>query len=439
VDPVFQFGDLDFEAGAIRTLVPWVIFALWRWWNLFRYEDNLIQWRAKMEKDKHRELPPAVVWSAVKDIALCYDQNLDRLLNQDYPDYTVVFSIESRDDPAFDFLCSKFGEERGIAEQECRVIPARKLRSQMEAISTGLKEVRIVIAGLSSDEGQKVHNLRAAYSGDGGYGEVIAMADADSLWPVDGLRNLVHSVLPEEVGFSTGYRWLVPLSPTVPNMLASVMNGSVATLLGKSAFRNYAWAGGLAIRRHIFEEYEIAEKWRGRANDDYVVSMELRSDRHPAFCHGLVALNTIDYGWSSFLNFGRRQLIQAWVYARKLWIYAVLIQMSYLGGWAIVFGALAMGVHWAWIPGLLVYGIDMACAGVRRRITRKIFPREACERLHPAYLVDRFMAPITLTIFFLIVLSTAFTWKMTWGGIRYDMRDGKTRILSRKPVPPHKG
>ncbi len=420
-------------------LVPWVIFAFWRWWNVCRYESNLKEWRRTMEEVGRKPMPPAVIWAAVKHIALQYDESLRRLLNQDYPDYAVVFAIESREDPAFGYLCGAFGIDPDSITDGCAVIRAESLRAAQNVISPGLKEVRIVIAGLANDEGQKVHNLLAAYRSDEGYGEIIAMSDADSHWPLDGLRNLALCVIDERVGFATGYRWLAPLSTSVPNLLASAINGSIATMLGKSAFRNYAWAGGLAIRREVFERYDIARLWRGKANDDYIVSMTLRKDMHPVFCPGLMALNNIDYRWGSFFNFARRQLIQAWVYGRRLWVYGFLIIVSYLGGWALVLIASLAGVEWTLLPGAMVYLIDMLRAGVRKRIIGAIFPAEACERLHPVTLVDRFLSPLSFLIFFFLLLSTAFTWRMTWGGITYDMGGGKTRVLSRKSISPHQG
>ena len=83
------------------------------------------------------------------------ENNLRALLRQDYHDFEVHFILESTADPAYDVV-------QRIIAQHPRVA------------------MRLVIAGLATDCGQKVHNLRCATARIPADVKYLAFVDSDA-------------------------------------------------------------------------------------------------------------------------------------------------------------------------------------------------------------------------------------------------------------------
>src|SRR6476659_6278387 len=164
--------------------------------------------------------PRVAVILPIKGVDDDTPENIQALLNQDYPGYRLIFSVESEEDPVVGML-------EKIAREDSRI--------------------EIVIAGQATSRGQKVHNQLAAVSRTTEQDEVLAFLDADAkpnaLW----LQHLAAPVTREEdVGASTGYRYYVPVTGHTANKIVSVLNAQVAALLGPYR-RTFAWGGSMAI------------------------------------------------------------------------------------------------------------------------------------------------------------------------------------------------
>lgn len=420
-------------SGALGwLLIPWVIFALWRCWNVSSYLDNYREWKRRFDRFPAENLPPVVIWSAVKGVGEDYQSPLSALLNQDYPAYEIHFAVESVEDPAWDFFINFFGQRKQGDKKQSWRLDRAELEVWDGEISHGLQAVSFHLAGLSRDQGQKIHNLLACYRNDGGFGGIIALADADAHWMKTTLRALVQEMLESGCEFTTGYRWIVPAGRGLAMEMASAINGSIATLLGRSVWRRYAWAGALAIRRRAFEERKVAEFWKNKVNDDLSLMTVMGGCRHLAFCPGVTPCNSVDYDWPSFINFIRRQYIQAWVYCRPLWVYALLITSSYLMGWSACVIGLVLGHSWVLLPALIVYGSDTIRAGLRAQVTREMLPESAYENLARVRVLDRFFGPLVFLVHWLAILSTFGVTRMCWSGVEYRMQWDSTKILKRR-------
>ena len=169
-------------------------------------------------------------------------ENLDALVSQHYPGLTVRFVVERHDDDA---------------------IPA------IRAVGG-----RWTVAGAAEAQGQKVHNLVAAMA-DAEPTDVVCFADSDGRPPPDWVERLVRGLEDENVGVSSTYRFYVPEPTTFGTLLRSVWNASVLSLLGDHE-RDFAWGGGMAIRRDVFERIGVPEAWRGALSDDYALTHAVR-------------------------------------------------------------------------------------------------------------------------------------------------------------------
>src|SRR2546428_353302 len=94
------------------------------------------------------------VFCPCKGVDSEFEKNVHSILDQDYPNYEVVFIVESHNDPAYSAL--------------------RKLGAG-----------NILIAGRATDCGQKVHNLAYAVNHGGRTADIFVFCDSDARFPRD--------------------------------------------------------------------------------------------------------------------------------------------------------------------------------------------------------------------------------------------------------------
>ena len=173
------------------------------------------------------------------------DDNLRRLLTQDYPDYRVFFTVADADDPAVAVirpLLDEFGSDRAS----------------------------LVIAGRATTSAQKVHNQLAAIRQASPNATVLAFADSDIHPGPNWLRHLVDPLVRTNVGVVTGYRWYVPTRHNLATVTLSCLNG-MSAVLGPHK-HNHAWGGAMAIRSEYFDSLRVADIWSGAITDDLTLS-----------------------------------------------------------------------------------------------------------------------------------------------------------------------
>jgi glycosyl transferase family 2 len=174
------------------------------------------------------------------------DGFLAALAAQDYPAWSVVFTVEDRADPAFAAL-SRFAAAH----------PAR-----FEAV---------VAAGATTARAQKVHNLLAALPWLRPDDAALVTLDADTLPPPDLLAELLRPILTGQGDLSSGYRWTLPAAGGTGPLLLSLAEMGVATL-PRSAGLNLCWGGATAIGRSALERLDLPRLWDRAVSDDLSVS-----------------------------------------------------------------------------------------------------------------------------------------------------------------------
>lgn len=375
---------------------------------------------------------PVLVVAALKGVPEGYANHLAGLLAQRYARYRVSFCLESRADPAFDFLVARLGiPDSGGARMMVSPAESAELRA---LAGPGLTSVELVVAGRAEDQGQKVHNLLASLAGMGSGDRVVAFVDADALPGPDWLARLVAPLDDDRVGIVTGYRWLMPERGDWPSCFASAINGSVATTLGP-AWRNSAWAGSMAISRQAFERLGVRELWRGALNDDTLLSRAAqRAGLRIAFAEGLLLPTPVRFDWAGLLEFGRRQYLQVRVCRPEIWAAAVVITLGYLFAWVLsvwLYAATGSLVPLALLGCVTL--LDRLRAGARERLVLALFGRTTSRGLRRVRLLDRWGTPLVSAVHAVIVMSALAGRTVTWAGIRYAI-DGprRTRVLSRQ-------
>lgn len=393
----------------------WVGQAAWCLYNVNLYLRRMRKQGQFATEDQVQFCPPAVVIVPVKGTTAAFEQHVGALLTQDYPKYRVIFCVESEEDEAFAAL------------------------HRLDARWQGRYEV--VVAGLAQGEGQKIHNQRAGLArlriDDG----AVVFADADAVPDEHWLGRLVFPLYKGAVGATTGYRWFVPGDDRLPSRLASVVNSSIATLMGPDR-RNFAWGGSMAIRRDTLDAIELDKHWRGALSDDYQMTRAVaRHGRRLYFVMRLLIPSPARYDWRSLLAFGRRQYLITRIHAPVIWLIGLIGSVIYLGAMLGAIGTIAAantGWGWAMLAILFVHLLDQLRASRRTAISRALFDQPTCLALRGAARLDRWATPLVMLVHLAMILASALGRTIHWAGVTYRLHGRQNiQIISRQPTGPH--
>ncbi len=379
---------------------------------------------------------PAVIVVAVKGFdARATPRFFSALVNQNYSEYRIIISFETGRETVAQWLRDQFHLSDGDYEKWQAPRDAENI--------TGLKSVTLISAGESIGRGQKVHNQLAALENLVSSDEVIAFADADIICPDDWLAKLTAPINQRTHDLSTTYRWLIPKRPNFPNQFASIINASITTQ-GGSEWSNVLWGGSMAISRKAYESLDVPVLFHGSLNDDLRLSKAAKKEGYKvAFVRSLILPTMVDFNWSGFIEFARRQYTQVKFFSPILYKCVNIALASY------VFGLLSLliAIFWfayfpAWIPFAAAIAIDQFRAAARQRIYYSLFKEEGIRtRLNAVGWMEHMLTPVWMTLHWLIVVSTWTKRKIQWAGVTYRILSYKrTEILDRReevyePVP----
>ena len=369
------------------------------------YEHRRYSRRRMEELDGPRPQGKACVLAPCKGLDEGLEENLSALLDQDYPDYEVLFIVESAGDPA------------------CAAI--RRVMSRRPAARS-----RLVVAGEAAEGGQKIHNLLVGLQQAAPDTTYLAFVDSDAQPRRQWLRWLLYRLDDPGVGATTGYRWFVPKRPTLANHVLYSINCTIALYLGPHRW-HYVWGGSWAIRRAMFEELDVAGAWRNTLSDDMVAAALLRRRRlQTVFQPPCMAASPADYDWPGLLQFLRRQYLMVRSYSPRMWALSVITSGVYVA--AVLWGAglaawgLASGRPWAWIAAwftLAIYGLGAFRAGLRQSLVRSYFP-DLELRLRAARRFDVWGHPAAAMVQWLGLIGSAVGRHVVWRGVRYRLASG---------------
>ncbi len=290
------------------------------------------------------------------------------------------------------------------------------------------------MAGLSSDTGQKVHNLLAATENLPQQVDIVAFVDADVRPPRDWLRLLTQRL--NHFAVATGYRWCVPKRPTLANCIVASIDSSVVPIMFPGA-HHIVWGGSWAMRRKEFDDFSLREAWRGTLSDDLVAANVLARFRSEVSLEPACILPTsLDMDMRTMFAFVRRQFMIGRYYSPVLWSAALAwncaTQAFFWANVAAAFIGLASGASWSWRPAAVaaaLYGLHVARAWLRQRASQFYLPR--IERaLSVSRRFDIVLGPVAALVCCAGLVSSAFGRRIVWKQIAYTMRfGGKIRAI----------
>mgnify|MGYP002784259380 CR=1 FL=1 len=351
----------------------------------------------------NRYQPKAVVIVPCKGLEHDFEDNMRALFAQEYRDYEIIFVTETESDPAYGVLS--------------RLIKTYSRRPAW-----------LVVAGEAKFRGQKVHNLLAAIdmlNSIDRRAEVIAFADSDARVGRYWLSELVAPLGDKRVGATTGFRWYLPVRGGLFSKLLSVWNSSALSLLGERS--SFAWGGSMAIRRENFDRLNIKQIWQGALSDDYALTAAIHQggQRIKFVPHCLVASHT-DATFSELLEFSTRQMRITRVYSRRVWQVAAishcLYNLTFWGGLIWLIAASFTGKLNFTLATLLtgIFLLGATTGWMRAVVASHLLPsnRPLIQKNWWAYVL---LGPVVSLIYLYNMLASAWTNRITWRGIGYEM------------------
>lgn len=353
--------------------------------------------------------PRVAVVCACKGVEPELERNLMALCEFDYSAYEVFLSLASGADPA-----------HAIAR---RVVERSKIKGHL------------VIAGKPEGCGEKVNNLLAAIDQIPTEFDVFVFTDSDGRPGRQWLKRIVAPLASAKIGAATTMRWFFPEKDGIANALLTAWNAAIVTFLGEHK-NNFCWGGGTAIRREVFEQAGVRQLWRGAVADDFALTTAIKSSgREIYFVPECLVPSMVAVDFNGLLGFTNRQIIVTRVYSPRIWLQGGAIHLFY--SITILYGVVLLSSQIiAGVPALQLAVIVLmpAILAMVRGILRvlaltEIFPASRQKLLEQSWMVT-FVAAFVPFLYSLNFLVSAFTRKICWRGIRYELiSPQQTKIL----------
>lgn len=344
--------------------------------------------------------PRAVVvvpcWEAHPDL----ERKMRALLEQDYPDYHVVFVTGSEADPAWPVL---------------------------DRLVRRFSRATLITSGTLASCSQKVHNLLRVLQKTGD-AEVYAFADSDADYPPHWLAYLVAPLGDPCVGATTGWFWLEDASLGL--WARALAWGSNTQVMPHFVDEHLTCASGatMAIRASVFREAGIADIWRNVVYDDLTLAAAVRrlGLRVRFVPQNVIAVAVAEGSLRWCLAWTRRQMIGVKIYAPHLYWPSLLVALPNL---LTILSPVLLLASLFW-PGLAGPALLLASALPIRAATGALF----CLVVgRPRVARYAFVDYLSVALGLGALLASLFSSRFTWGEVTYELLSPwKTRILEKK-------
>lgn len=347
-------------------------------------------------------------------------ENLAALLNQDHPNYEVIFVVDDERDPSVSVI-------REISHtDDVRTV------SGSDRVSVSSK---LVVAPNAVDCAQKIENLREAVLHVDERSQVFVFVDSDARPQPTWLRYLVAPLEETSVGAATGYRWFISKNRTFASEMRSVWNASIASALGPNTKSNFCWGGATAIRRDTFDSVNMREQWRGTLSDDLAVTRAIKdAGLKIVFVPQAMTPSVDDCTFNELVEFTTRQMKIVRVCEPKLWLMTLfgstLFNSVLIAAFLIVVfsSANTLTVAVALATLLLVFIFSIGKAWLRLRAVQLAlhgYEREVGQQLT----TQNALWLVTGLLFFYNSIAALFSRRITWRGITYELKSPTETVI----------
>ena len=236
--------------------------------------------------------PKAAVLLALRGADPFLKYCIQGLLHQNYPNYTIFFMVDSASDPALPVV--------------------KDILAQETSISPGCKSEIVIVDEHFDSCALKCNSLVHVIEKLDESFQVVAILDADTRPFPTWLRQLVEPLSDPRFAATSGLRWYVPDQTNWGSLVR--MNWNVAAVC-QMVLSRIPWGGSFALRREVFFEGGLLERWKHTLTDDVptypvVKAMGAKTMVTPS----LLMVNREFCRLASFYPWVKRQLLLAKLY-----------------------------------------------------------------------------------------------------------------------------
>ncbi|MBV2150667.1 glycosyltransferase [Sphingobium sp. AS12] len=290
--------------------------------------------------------------------------------------------------------------------------------------------VQVVHAGEASDEGQKIHKLRAALQALRPDDRYVLFIDADIEPPARLVGRLLFPLVRGKADIVTGYRMLLPERGPMLALVGAV-EMQLATL-PRFASATMPWGGAMALTRDVADRLDLDRAMAGRLSDDMAIGLAgWRAKMRLRPVRDLLVASPLAGNAAQVLGFGVRQYRHIITNSPGMWALATLVVAVQAAAWvwALVWGG--------WEMVAVGYGAAWGRALARRAILASVLESDQTRRARRSLWWDC-IAPFAVSWAHLIVQLTAATSsRIRWGGWDYWVRRGlvvRMKRVDQKPA-----
>jgi ceramide glucosyltransferase len=351
--------------------------------------------------------PPATLFLPVRGADHDLAANLRSLGRQDYPDYELVLVCRDAADPAVALAQHTLGTD-----------------------------FRLVIAGPPPDDtGEKVHNLLQAVRQARPESEVFAFADSDGQVGGGWLGKLIQPLGTEGVGAATAFRWHFPEEGGFWPLLRSAWDATIAGSMRPDG-KNFAWGGGMAIRREVFDSARVVEYWQGTVSDDYRLTQAIHdAGLELRFVPQAMVATTGTCSREEFLSWTTRQLTITKVYRANLWAAGLVAHVVYCGAMVAGVAACLLGDPIG-LAALVVTQLPGMSKGAMRGYVGRLMLPEREDWFDRHGWIYFWLTPVATWVWLYAFLTSAATRTIRWRGYVYELpASDRTRLVQGPTAP----
>ena len=328
-----------------------------------------------------------------------FEDNISRLLHQNYPAFEVIFAVADKQDPAYDVI------NRVISKET---------------------KTKLIVAGYNSHRAQKINNQLAALQHLDPRCEVLVFSDSDVIARENFLHNLIAPLEDKEIGVTTGYRFYLHRPGNLACLLRSLWNRMSAWEMADPKFA-FAWGGAMAIQRTLFKDASVAVAWDQSADDDLSLTTAVRKlGKKVHFVPQCLVTTKNDDGWREVVEWMNRQLILTKVYFRPLWIKAIA-KAAFMALWLLMLLAVIIVccacANWysvcLLVVMLTIIPIELYFLLVGRSLWAPLLSENAENRVGLLSLI--LAIPLGHLILPWLTLYSVTTNRIAWRGVSYEL------------------
>ena len=390
----------------VIVLIHWIALSLFLYWIR----------RKEWHEPKEVYRPKVTVILALRGDDPFLRRCLEGLLSQHYAPYAVRIVVDHPNDPARQTVQEVLAEHAANS-------------------TTGTKDVELLIASQHRNTcALKCNSLLEAVERLDTGAEVVVTLDADTNPYPTWLAELVEPLSDDRFVAASGMRWYFPPKCNAGTLVRYLWN---AAAFVQMYFYKIPWGGSLAIRRELFWQNNLAERWEHALTDDVsLFTIAQRSGKRIAYVPAVLMANHETCRLPSFFYWVRRQMLYVKLYHpswRAVLGQCMLISVPQIVLVALMIGTAGMGM---WYECFLLVGIFvfywLSVLGTlypMESAIRRLMKRTNTVPERPSWgLIAAMMlaVPLTQAVYTAAVASLFWLKKVEWRGVWYELNKDKT-------------